>query len=99
MVKQTLVAAFKANIAEDLKEGLHETGPDHLQDGIQDKEFGCWTTTWWQQFLVLLRRGVKERKHESFSCLKIGQVLVVALLSGRLLWWQSDITHLQDQVR
>ncbi|GFS39139.1 ABC-2 type transporter family protein [Actinidia rufa] len=97
VVKQTLVAAFKANITDDLKAGLHEIGPDHLHDGLEDKQFGRWTTTWWQQFSVLLRRGVKERKHDSFSGLKIGQVLVVAFLSG-LLWWQSDITHLQDQI-
>ncbi|KAK9950594.1 hypothetical protein M0R45_006078 [Rubus argutus] len=49
------------------------------------------------QFSVLFWRGVKERKHESFSGLKIGEVVTVALLCG-LLWWQSDISHLQDQI-
>ncbi|GFY97424.1 hypothetical protein Acr_11g0017300 [Actinidia rufa] len=87
VVKQTLVVAFKANIADDLNAGLHETGPDHLLNRLEYKKFGRWTTTWWQQFSVLLRRGVKERKHNSFLGLKIGQVLVVAFLSG-LLWWQ-----------
>ncbi|GFY97431.1 hypothetical protein Acr_11g0017370 [Actinidia rufa] len=94
VVKQTLVAAFKANIADDLKAGLHETGPDHLHDGLEDNKCGRWTTTWWQQFSVLLRRGVKERKHDSFLGLEIGLVLAVAFLS-RLLWWQSDIAHLK----
>ena len=92
VVKQTLVVAFKANIADDLNAGLHETGPDHLHNRLEYKKFGRWTTTWWQQFSVLLRRGVKERKHNSFLGLKIGQVLVVTFLSG-LLWWQSYIAH------
>ncbi|KAL6269162.1 hypothetical protein ACE6H2_026073 [Prunus campanulata] len=55
-----------------------------------------WPTTWWQQFSVLLRRGLKERRHESFSGSQIGQVVGVALLAG-LLWWQSNISHLQDR--
>ncbi|CAL5335920.1 ABC transporter G family member 9 [Camellia sinensis] len=96
VVKQVLISAFKNNIAENLKVEVQEIdmGP---RRGLEDKQCARWTTTWWQQFTVLLKRGVKERKHESFSGLKIGQVLVVAILSG-LLWWQSGITHLQDQI-
>lgn len=60
-----------------------------------DKE---WMTIWWEQFDVLLRRGLKERKHESYSGLKIFQVLSVSILSG-LLWWHSDPSHIQDQVQ
>ncbi|CAL5405804.1 unnamed protein product [Camellia sinensis] len=96
-VKQTLVSAFKTNIADKLKSETHETGHHHGGGGLQDKQFERWNTTWWQQFSVLLRRGVKERKHQAFSFLKIGQVLVVSFLAG-LLWWQSDISHLQDQI-
>ncbi|PWA95831.1 ABC transporter G family member 9 [Artemisia annua] len=51
-----------------------------------------------QQVTVLLRRAVKERRHEFSSPRTIGQVIVVLLLSG-LLWWQYDISHLQDQTR
>ncbi|GMP65718.1 hypothetical protein CsSME_00026398 [Camellia sinensis var. sinensis] len=98
VVKQTLVSAFKTNIADTLKSETHETGHHRLHGGgLQDKQFERWNTTWCQQFLVLLRRGMKERKHQAFSFLKIGQVLVVSLLVG-LLWWQSDISHLQDQI-
>ncbi|KAF5940248.1 hypothetical protein HYC85_021415 [Camellia sinensis] len=56
-----------------------------------------WTTGWWMQFKVLLRRGLKERKHESYSGLRIFQVMTVSILSG-LLWWHSDTSHIQDQV-
>ncbi|KAL7218219.1 hypothetical protein ACSBR2_011486 [Camellia fascicularis] len=96
VVKQVLISAFKNNIAENLKVEVQEINMGHRK-GLEDQQWARWTTTWWQQFIVLLKRGVKERKHESFSGLKIGQVLVVAILSG-LLWWQSGITHLQDQI-
>ncbi|CAD6341058.1 unnamed protein product [Miscanthus lutarioriparius] len=45
-----------------------------------------WTTGWWTQFLVLVQRGLKERRHESFNKLRVFQVLSVATLAG-LLWW------------
>lgn len=96
-IKQTLVLSYRSKIDEGLKAELREID-NHLQDGLEDKQLDRWATTWWQQCSVLFRRGVKERRHESFSGLKIGQVLVVGFLSG-LLWWQSDSSHLQDQVR
>ncbi|KAL3612477.1 hypothetical protein D5086_003497 [Populus alba] len=95
-VKQNLVSAYKSNLANKLKSEVHEID-DPSQDGLNDKQVSRWATTWWQEFSVLLIRGVKERKHDSFSGLKIGQVLVVAFLSG-LLWWQSDASHIQDQM-
>ncbi|XP_078442909.1 ABC transporter G family member 9-like, partial [Wolffia australiana] len=54
-----------------------------------------WATGWWVQFVVLLRRGMKERSHESLSLLRVSQVAASALLAG-LLWWRSS-GHLQDQ--
>lgn len=56
-----------------------------------------WTTSWWEQSMVLLKRGLKERRHESYSHLRIFQVLSVSILSG-LLWWHSNPSHIQDQV-
>lgn len=96
-VKEALISAYDHNIRNGLKEDLKEINIQS-QESIDDKKIGRWSTTWWQQFTVLLRRGVKERRHETFSSLKICQVLIVALISG-LLWWQSDIAHLQDQVQ
>lgn len=46
---------------------------------------------------MLLVRGLRERKHESYSGLRIFQVMSVSILSG-LLWWHSDTSHIQDQV-
>ncbi|KAJ8629154.1 hypothetical protein MRB53_022477 [Persea americana] len=70
-IKQALISAYEHNIRNKLKEdlkGIEGQG----QEIIDDKKIGKWSTTWWQQFSVLLSRG--------------------------LLWWQSDISHLQDQV-
>ncbi|OMO80346.1 ABC transporter-like protein [Corchorus capsularis] len=95
-VKKTLIAAYKSNIADKLKDEIEEI-ESHSPQGLEKKKFARWATNWWQQFTILLQRGVKERKHESFAGLNIFQVLIVAFLAG-LLWWQSDIAHLQDQI-
>lgn len=98
MVKEKLVTSYKNNnIAENLMLEVQESDENLVEDGSEEKSYGRWSTTWCQQFSVLLRRGIKERKHDSFSGLKIGQVLAVAIMSG-LLWWQSDDSHLQDKV-
>ncbi|XWS52027.1 hypothetical protein CRYUN_Cryun11dG0032200 [Craigia yunnanensis] len=96
LVKKTLISAYKSNIAEKLKNELQEVS-NHPPDQLENKKFARWATTWWQQFTVLIQRGVKERKHDSFSVFNIAEVLVVAVLIG-LLWWKSDIAHLQDQI-
>ncbi|XP_047342652.1 ABC transporter G family member 9-like [Impatiens glandulifera] len=99
-VKQALVLAFKNNLEENLKgelEATYNKNNNFNQRSEEKKKLGRWSTTWWQQFNVLLRRGVKERKHETFSSLKIIQVLVVAVLSG-LLWWQTNPANIQDQI-
>ncbi|KDP27020.1 hypothetical protein JCGZ_20955 [Jatropha curcas] len=96
-VKQTLVSAYKNNLANKLKAEIEAADNRHLQDGLTNKQYSEWPITWWQQFQILFRRGIKERKHKSFSGRRIVQVLVMSLLSG-LLWWQSDTSHLQDQI-
>ncbi|XP_075483360.1 ABC transporter G family member 9-like [Primulina tabacum] len=95
-IKQTLVRAFENNLSERVK-AEHVIINHHIPETIDERPFKQLSNTWWYQFSVLLRRGLKERKHESFSGLKIAQVLVVAFLCG-CLWWKSDINHLQDQV-
>ncbi|PQQ07581.1 ABC transporter G family member 9-like [Prunus yedoensis var. nudiflora] len=76
-VKQSLALGYKHNRLDNLKaqlqrEQLQEPSSDRFQDGSEDKNFVEWPTTWWQQFSVLLRRGLKERRHESFSNSQIG---------------------------
>ncbi|MCD7459035.1 ABC transporter G member 9 [Datura stramonium] len=94
-IKLTLVTAFQTNLADNLKQQLRESDIHQVAEKLDEKKFNQWTNTWWQQFSVLFRRGMKERKHQSFSGLKVGQVLAVSILSG-LLWWKSN--NIQDQI-
>ncbi|XP_047325132.1 ABC transporter G family member 9-like [Impatiens glandulifera] len=96
-VKHALVVAFKNNLAENLRAVVQVTENDFHNKSEEKKRFGRWSTTWWQQFTVLLRRGVKEKRHETFSGIQFAEVLGVALLSG-LLWWQTDGSNVQDKV-
>ncbi|KAK4791051.1 hypothetical protein SAY86_031464 [Trapa natans] len=100
-VKQNLTSAYKKHQYPALKAELHQNSMDHVPHGARSSsstngEFQ-WTTSWLDQFKVLLSRGLRERKHESYSGLKIFQVMSVAILSG-LLWWRSDPSNIQDQV-
>lgn len=61
------------------------------------REYGA---SWSEQYSILFWRGLKERKNDYFSWLRITQVLATATILG-LLWWQSGSDNpkeLQDQV-
>lgn len=100
-VRAKLSAAYERHIAPavnldicsstDPTAGAATGGPTRRRHGG-----GEWTAGWWAQFSVLLRRGLKERRHESFNKLRIFQVLSVASLAG-LLWWRTPASHLQDR--
>ncbi|KAI3464637.1 hypothetical protein Pfo_021300 [Paulownia fortunei] len=58
-----------------------------------------WGATWSAQFSILFKRGLKERRHEYLSSLRITQVVSTAIIVG-LLWWNSDASspkRVQDQ--
>ncbi|KAK4439212.1 ABC transporter G family member 9 [Sesamum alatum] len=97
-IKQTLVSAYKANLSESVKSELGDDN-EYKEWSMDDHkhELKRWSTTWWEQFSVLFVRGLKERKHETFNVMKVLQVLSVGVVSG-LLWFRSDMSHLQDQV-
>ncbi|XP_042038572.1 ABC transporter G family member 9-like [Salvia splendens] len=94
-VKQTLMKAYKTQLSSVVKMELAVDGSLHTSSN--DRMLKGWSNTWLDQFSVLLRRGIKERKHQSFSTIKIVQVLIVAVLIG-IFWWKSTFNHLQDQV-
>lgn len=101
--KQFLISSYRKSLYPILKAEIHKSSgsQDHsvpkLPPSSSRSTENQWTTTWWEQFKVLLKRGLKERRHESYSGLRIFQVMSVSILSG-LLWWHSDTSHLQDQV-
>ncbi|KAH6823194.1 ABC-2 type transporter family protein [Perilla frutescens var. hirtella] len=94
--KQFLIYSYKKNLHPLLKEEIHHNSHDQ-PDSTKSSRNNEWTNSWRLQLKVLLRRGLKERKHESFSGLRMFQVMSVSILSG-LLWWHSDANHIQDQV-
>ncbi|KAL4028036.1 hypothetical protein IC575_011228 [Cucumis melo] len=100
-IKQSLIASFRKNLYPQIKaQILTETNistVDARSNSLRGRKKNEWTTSWWEQFKILLKRGLRERRHESYSGLRIFQVMSVSFLSG-LLWWHSDPSHIQDQV-
>ncbi|XP_052116848.1 ABC transporter G family member 9-like isoform X2 [Arachis duranensis] len=97
--KKKLISSYKEHFSDTIEPMFHEKCDfDKNEDRFEDeKSFGTWPTSWWQQFFLLLRRDVKERRHESFSCILIFEVIAAAIITG-LVWYKSDISHLQDQL-
>ncbi|CAH8275172.1 unnamed protein product [Arabidopsis lyrata] len=100
-MKAALVAFYKTNLLDNV---INEVkGQDDLCNKPIESPRGAtntngeWPTTWWQQFCVLLKRGLKQRRHDSFSGMKVAQIFLVSILCG-LLWWQTKISRLQDQI-
>ncbi|PIA50432.1 hypothetical protein AQUCO_01300877v1 [Aquilegia coerulea] len=103
LVRKALISAYDKNIAARLKDELcclnvnvYGYGRDPSIKTNRGKS-EQWGTSWWQQFKVLLRRGLKERRYEAFNRLRIFQVISVAVLAG-LLWWHLPASHIQDRV-
>lgn len=99
-VRQSLIAEYKRSLYGKLKAAVNANdncAMEEKQRGLPAGKEDYWTTSWWQQYLVLLKRSLKERRHESFGGLRVFQVLTVSILAG-LLWWQSTTSQLQDQV-
>ncbi|CAH9085741.1 unnamed protein product [Cuscuta epithymum] len=98
-IKKFLISSYSKSFnasKEDMDNSLYDsTRPRSNLPSRSNEE--QWTTSWWMQFTVLLSRGLKERRHESYSFLRIFQVMAVSILAG-LLWWHSDTNHIQDQV-
>ncbi|KAI8562814.1 hypothetical protein RHMOL_Rhmol03G0064300 [Rhododendron molle] len=100
VVHEYLVEAYETRVADDEKKKLMVPLP--IEEELKLKTYTSkreWGASWWEQFSILFRRGLKERRHDYFSWLRITQVLTTAVILG-LLWWQSDSDSpkdLQDQ--
>ncbi|KAK9144062.1 hypothetical protein Sjap_003965 [Stephania japonica] len=103
LVREALVAAYDKNIATRLKAELGApdqqpyTASATTKAAVAVVEQYYLSISWWQQFKVLLSRGLKERRHEAFNKLRIFQVTTVAFLGG-LLWWRTPVSHIQDRI-
>ncbi|CAN1277766.1 ABC transporter G family member 22 [Linum perenne] len=100
IVHEYLVESYETRVAKREKKKL--LAPIPLDEEVKMK-VSCpkrqWGATWWEQYTILFCRGIKERRHDYFSWLRITQVVSTATILG-LLWWQSDTSSpkgLQDQ--
>ncbi|KAJ6297309.1 hypothetical protein OIU78_022947 [Salix suchowensis] len=106
-VRQSLIASYNTLLAPKVKAacmetrsistkengfiGIHSSGEHRISsDRIS-------ISIWFSQFSILLRRSLKERKHESFNSLRVFQVAMAAVLAG-LMWWHSDFRDIQDRL-
>ncbi|KAL1299463.1 hypothetical protein HN51_044003 [Arachis hypogaea] len=96
--KKQLIQAYKScNADSQLRQMVQVTNSNSSSRVENTAGFGKWPTNWWQQFTVLLRRDLKERKHEAFASFNIIQVVLTSFIVG-LLWYKSDTAHMQDQL-
>nr|XP_023878656.1 ABC transporter G family member 22-like [Quercus suber] len=101
IVHEYLVEAYETKVADKEKKKLMDPIP--LDEEVKSKVSSPkrqWGASWWEQYSILFCRGIKERRHDYFSWLRITQVLSTAFILG-LLWWQCDSKSpkgLQDQV-
>ncbi|XP_061376143.1 ABC transporter G family member 22-like isoform X2 [Gastrolobium bilobum] len=99
VVHEYLVEAHETRVAETKKKIMV---PIPLDEALKSKVCSSkrqWGASWEEQYSILFWRGIKERRHDYFSWLRITQVLSTAIILG-LLWWQSDAKNpkdLQDQ--
>ncbi|KAI5560668.1 hypothetical protein POPTR_016G065900v4 [Populus trichocarpa] len=100
VVHEYLVEAYETRVADKEKKKLMVPIP--LDEEVKSKVSSRkrqWGASWWEQYTILFCRGIKERRHDYFSWLRITQVLSTAIILG-LLWWKSDSSSpkgLQDQ--
>ncbi|KAG2543371.1 hypothetical protein PVAP13_9NG742000 [Panicum virgatum] len=95
-----LVDAYETRVAFKEKKKLLAPLPisDDLKATITSSKRE-WGTSWCQQYSILFCRGIKERRHDYLSWMRITQVIATSIILG-LLWWHSDpstLKGLEDQ--
>lgn len=101
-MKQYLVETYETRVADKQKKKLLAPLPisEDMKITLSSTKRD-WGASWWQQYSILFWRGLKERRHDYLSWMRITQVLAIAVILG-LLWWHSNIaTQIgqEDQVR
>ncbi|XP_010917903.1 ABC transporter G family member 22 [Elaeis guineensis] len=96
-VHEYLVEAYETRVADKEKKKLLQPLPisEDLKATIASPKRD-WGASWWQQFSILFWRGLKERRHDYLSWMRITQVIATAIILG-LLWWHSDGTTSKGQ--
>ncbi|XP_062025236.1 ABC transporter G family member 22-like isoform X2 [Rosa rugosa] len=100
-VHEFLVEANQDRLTKmENKKFLNSVMMHHGENQMQGKSYlKPSKATWCEQFSILFRRGLKERRHEYLSSMRVLQVISTAIIVG-LLWWHSNAStpkHLHDQ--
>uniref|UniRef100_A0A803LHR4 ABC transporter domain-containing protein n=1 Tax=Chenopodium quinoa TaxID=63459 RepID=A0A803LHR4_CHEQI len=100
-VHEYFVEAYESRSCKIKKPKLLKsmTQQNMVKTGERTRNSKGWGASWWDQFRVLLSRGIKERRHEYFSSVRVIQVISTAIIIG-LLWWHPDHStsiDIQDQ--
>ncbi|EYU22839.1 hypothetical protein ABFS82_03G111200 [Erythranthe guttata] len=101
-MRQALVSSYNNVLAPKVKVACMDPPNATTRDNtttINGSSHTCMThfSTWFNQFVILLQRNLKERKHETFNSLRVFQVIAAALLAG-FMWWHSDYRDVQDRL-
>ncbi|CAN4119636.1 unnamed protein product [Withania somnifera] len=105
-VKQTLVSTYNNLLAPKVKAACLDTTNTVPNKAVQTGTYTCSSSkrtctscvsNWFNQFSILLQRGLKERRHETFNYLRVFQVIAASLLAGSM-WWHSDYKDIQDRL-
>jgi hypothetical protein len=108
-VKQSLLSSYTKVLAPRVKASINAAAgaaaaTEHVEDGgaeplppaPAESCSGC-CTSWANQFTILLRRSLKERRHETFTSLRVFQIIAPALVAGAM-WWRSSPVDVQDRL-
>ncbi|KAL2497338.1 ABC transporter G family member 25 [Abeliophyllum distichum] len=104
-VRQNLVSSYNAVLAPKVKAACLDSTSMAPKETLivgkntcdYKKSFVTSFSTWFDQFIILLQRNMKERKHETFNSLRVFQVIAASLLAG-FMWWHSDYRDIQDRL-
>lgn len=88
---QYLVGAYASRSSTMERIKVDELEKQSVSDGA---ELG---PSWIEQFCILFRRGLKERRHEYLSSLRVIQVMSTAVITG-LIWWKAGATSAANVV-
>ncbi|KAL6007783.1 hypothetical protein ACLOJK_033285 [Asimina triloba] len=100
-IKQVLVSSYNSLLAPKVKKACMDAdnvAKERLQNGSPRAcDENRVSNSWFTQFTTLLRRSLKERRHEAFNSLKVLQVVAAAVLAGSM-WWHSDMRNVHDRL-
>ncbi|XP_068664037.1 ABC transporter G family member 25-like isoform X2 [Aristolochia californica] len=96
-VKQSLISSYSNVLAPRVKAAIEADTAARERPVKGKSRRNNSSIGWFSQFVILLHRGLKERRHEAFSSLRVFQVIAAAILAGAM-WWRSDIGDVHDRL-